>query len=352
RHCLRRRCRVDRQQFRERLDRRRAGRLDLFGTLEPLRETRRPRHRLCDLDIGREIAVLAGHESVLTRAGRRQEVPRAAAAHDPRLGRHLVELEPAALEDLRIRLAVLAEALVKAGLVAVERVRVLHDELADADQPAAWPGLIAVLGLEVVPGLRQLLVALDLPRVESERLLVRERKHVMASCAVVELEELRDRVAPRRLPELCRREHGRKPFLCPDLLELLADDLLDLAMGAPAKGRERPEARGHLPDEPGADEQLVADGLGLGRGVAQGWEKELRSLKDHALPNEATRLGSARPLPWPGRRAWPSSTVSAGASRRRSTCRSRGTARRRGFPTRPSSEPAPGPRQTRRPRPP
>ena len=41
-----------------------------------------------------------------------------------------VRLEPAPLEDARVRLLVLREARVEPGLVAVERVRVLHDELA------------------------------------------------------------------------------------------------------------------------------------------------------------------------------------------------------------------------------
>ena len=97
----------------------------------------------------------------------------------------------------------------------------------------------------------------------------------MASGAVVELEKRRDRIASGRLPELRGREHGRQPLLGADHGQFLADDLLDLPVNAPAERRERPEARGHLADEPGAHEQLVADGLSLGRGVAQGRQEEL-----------------------------------------------------------------------------
>ena len=49
---------------------------------------RRPALR--DLEVGRVVAVLAGHERVLARPGRRQEVLAAAAAHHPGLRRDLV----------------------------------------------------------------------------------------------------------------------------------------------------------------------------------------------------------------------------------------------------------------------
>ena len=136
-------------------------------------------------------------------------------------------------------------------------------------------GLVPVLGLEVVPGLWQLLVALDLTGVEGERLLVRQRKDVAPAGAILEMKDLRDRDAAGRLPELGRRQDRREPLLRPDRGELVADDLLDLPVHAPAERRERPEAGRHLADEARADEQLVADGLGLGRVVAQGRDKEL-----------------------------------------------------------------------------
>src|ERR671935_93150 len=85
----------------------------------------------------------------------------------------LTQLVVAAFEDRVVRALVAVEALVQPGLVAVERVGVLHDELADAHQPTTRPRLVAFLRAEVVPGLRQLLVRLDLARVERHRLLVR-----------------------------------------------------------------------------------------------------------------------------------------------------------------------------------
>src|SRR5262249_32470019 len=156
----------------------------------------------------------------------------------PGLRLHRLVVDSAAPEDPVVGALVRAEADVEAGVVAVERVRVLHDELADPEQPAARTGLVAILRLEVVPGLRELPVALELARVEGEGLLVREREDEVAAGTVLHVEELRDPVAARRLPELDGRQHWREPLLRADRVELLADDLLDLPMHAPAERGE------------------------------------------------------------------------------------------------------------------
>ena len=142
-------------------------------------------------------------------------------------------------------------------------------------QAAARARLVAVLGLEVVPALRKLPVALELARVEGERLLVGHRQDEPAARAILGVEDLRDLVAAGRLPELDRRQHRREPLLRADRVHLLADHLLDLAVDAPAERRERPEAGAELPDEAAADEQLVADRLRVRRRVAQRRQVEL-----------------------------------------------------------------------------
>src|SRR6188472_1027352 len=190
RHRLRGRTRVDAEELRDPLDRALAGCLDLLGCRELLREVWPRWNPARDLEISRVIAVLADDEGVLPRAGWRKEVLAAAAAHDSRLGGDLHSLDPAALEDPFVGAGVLAEALVEAGGVAVERVGVLHDELAHADQPGARPGLVAVLDGEVVEDLRQLTVALDLAGVERDGLLVRHREDELAPGPVVQLEDL------------------------------------------------------------------------------------------------------------------------------------------------------------------
>ena len=159
--------------------------------------------------------------------------------------------------------------------VAVERVRVLHDELANPQQAAARPRLVAILRLKVVPGLGQLLVALQLARVERERLFVRERQDEPPARAILDIEDLRDPDAAGRLPQLGRGEHRSEPLLRTDRVELLTDDLLDLPVHPPAERRVRPDARAELPYEAAADEQLVAHGFGVGRSVAQRRQEEL-----------------------------------------------------------------------------
>src|SRR5439155_20461129 len=110
----------------------------------------------------------------------------------------------------------------------------------------------------------QLLVALQLARVERERLLVRQRQDVPAPGAVLQAEELRNPGAAGRLPELDRRQDGREPLLGAERVELLADDLLDPPLHAPAERREAPEPGRELTDEPAAREQLVLYSLRVG----------------------------------------------------------------------------------------
>src|SRR5205085_11923232 len=123
--------------------------------------------------------------------------------------------------------------------------------------------------------LRELPVAADLAGMRRERLLVRQRQDVPAPGAVMEAEELRDPGAASRLPQLDRRQDGREPLLGAERVELLADDLLDLPVDAPAERREAPDPRRQLPDEPAADEQLVRGRLRVGGVFAKGRKEKL-----------------------------------------------------------------------------
>ena len=67
--------------------------------------------------------------------------------------------KPAALEDPAIGVVVLLVGDIQPGRVHVERVRVLHDELPHAQQSRLRPRLIAKLGLDLIPDLRQLFIA-------------------------------------------------------------------------------------------------------------------------------------------------------------------------------------------------
>jgi hypothetical protein len=174
-----------------------------------------------------------------------------------------------------VGLLVQPEAALEPFLVSVERVRVLHDELAHPQEPAPRPGLVAHLRLEVVEDLRQLAVRADLARMEGDRLLVGQREDERPAEAVLELPELGNRVAARRLPELGRRHDRHEHLLAPDRVHLLPDDLDDLLMHAPSQWEIRPQADGRLPDKATADEQAVAHGLGIARVLPEGGNEEL-----------------------------------------------------------------------------
>jgi hypothetical protein len=265
---------MEREKLRESLDRRHARRLHLLRGVTAVGQRGRPRDAARDLEISRVVAVLAGDERVLTRSGGREEVHRLLAAHDPRLRGDGGVLEAAALERTVVRLLLPPKARVQPRLVAVERVRVLHDELAHAEEPAARPGLVAILDREVVEHLRQLPVALDLACVEGHGLLVRERKEELSPRAVLEVKELGDRDATGRLPQLARREHGHQHLLAADRVLLLAHDLRDLLVDTPAQWEKAPDPRAHLADVTPPDEQLVGHGLGVRGRLAQRRDEE------------------------------------------------------------------------------
>ena len=164
-----------------------------LGAAERVRERRGTGNAARDLEVGREVSVLARDERVLTRARLREEVDRLLAPIIPDSAWTAEYVRPRSPEDPVIRLLVLPEGDLEPRLVAVERVPVLHDELAKSEQPSARTRLVALLDREVVQKLRQLPVARDLPRVERHRLLVGHRQDVVAAVPILEAEDLRDR---------------------------------------------------------------------------------------------------------------------------------------------------------------
>ena len=241
---------------------------DQAGRVLQLRlgERRRQLHRLRvgarDLDV----RGVAGRQRdvVLARRGRRHVLVGADAAHHPDVGLDAVPLEPAAVHHAVVRLAVALVVRVQPLAVAVEGVGVLHDELARAQQAGARARLVALLDLEVVEAERQVAVgAHHLGDVLRDGLLVRHRQHELGAPAVLELEQLGDRVAAAALPQLGRVQHRHQQLLAADRVHLLADDLHHLLVYAPAGRKERPQPGAELADQPRADHQLVRERLGV-----------------------------------------------------------------------------------------
>ncbi len=167
---------------------------------------------------------------------------------------------------------------VQAGLIGVERVGVLHHELAHPDQAAARPRLVTELGLEVVHDGRQLPVALDqVAQQVGNDLLVGHGQHHVPATAVLEADQLGADlgVAAGLLPQLGGVDDRHLHLLAADAVDLLADHLLDALLHAEAQRQQRVDAGAELPHVAGAHQQPVADHLGLGRIVAQAGEEEV-----------------------------------------------------------------------------
>ena len=305
---------------RDLVDRRQAGGLDLLRGGKRLGELDRLRIGRGDLDVGR-VARGERHLVLARRAGGHVLVG-AGAAHHPDIGLDPVPAQAAAVEDPRVRLALEPVGTVEALLVAVEGVGVLHQELAGPQHPRARPRLVALLGLDVEKHQRQVAVGADLAGdVVRHALLVGHREDHRRPPAVLELEQLVDRVAARLLPVLGRLEDGHQHLLASDRLHLLAQDLLDLADRAPPGREVGPEPGAELADQPGPHHQPVRGRLGVGGRVPQRRYERLAPA-GHA-GNLATRRTSPRSRP---RTCARSGAVSASSS---------GSARRRPAPTRP-----------------
>ena len=192
---------------------------------------------------------------------------RAQAPHHARVGLHDQVAQAAAVEDLAVRALVSRVGLLKGRRVGIERIGVLHQEFARAEHARARPRLVALLGLDLVPDLRQVAVRPDLTRGEPrDHLFVGHAEAHVAAVPVLQAEHLpADRLPPAGLlPELGRLEHGHRDLLATDRVHLLADDGVDLVEHALAEGKVDVDAGGELTDEASAEHESVADRLRVG----------------------------------------------------------------------------------------
>ncbi len=143
------------------LDRVRAGRSDDRRRQWRRRLRRAGGRHLGPLCVGSIAAALAAEHRVLTAFGEDHELVVFASADRAGIGLDGQELEAAAPEDVRVGPVVGAIDLVQALLIHVEGVAVEHGELAAADESTARPGLVSLLGLDLVEIERKLLPGRD-----------------------------------------------------------------------------------------------------------------------------------------------------------------------------------------------
>ena len=158
-------------------------------------------------------------------------------------------------------------ALPRALLVEIEAVGVLHQELAAAHHAEAGAHLVAELPLDVVERARQIAVALGgIAEDGGDHLLVGRPEEHLALVPVRDPQHFRPIgvVAAGLAPQVGRLDGRHQQLDRAGPVLLLAHDLLDLAEHAMAQRQPGIDAGGGLPDQPGAQHQLVADDLGVG----------------------------------------------------------------------------------------
>jgi len=160
----------------------------------------------------------------------------------------------------------------------VERVRILHRELAHAKHTRLRARLVAVLLLDLVPDLRKLFVTAQFGGQRGEHLFAGHAEPDIGAFAIRQPEHLFAHRLPAStaLPEI-RGLYGRQQkLLGSNAVHFFTGDLLDFLTDAKAKREQRVDARHQLTDKARSHQEFVADGFGVGRIVAQCRDEELR----------------------------------------------------------------------------
>ena len=244
----------------ERRDRRRVRRIEDDRLAQPVERDRLRRDRRERLDVG-GIAAGRAHERVLADRGGVQELLAARPAHQSVVGCHDHVLETEPLEDPLVGITLGHVGGFESGIRVVERVCVLHRELAAAQEPGAGPRLVAVLVLDLVDRQRQVLVrGVQVLHEKSEQLFVRGSEEIVGILAVLETE---DAVAVRLpasglLIRVAGNERREVHLVRAGVGHLIADDALDLRLDPQAQRQPREDSGGLAADVPGADEPADA----------------------------------------------------------------------------------------------
>ena len=258
--------------FDHQVDRHRARRLDLRERLELSGSARLGSARRRGFGIREVVVVLAPHEQVLTDVGEGHELVVHPAADRPGIGLDGHDVQAQSVEHALVGLVHHAVGLAQPVLVPIERVRVLHQELAPAQQPVAGTPLVPILPLHLVHVDGEVLVRRELLLDEgSNDLLLGRPQQELPAVAVLQPEELVPvGVPPSGLLPGLRRQHDRHAeLLRPRRVHLLAHDPLDLRHRAEPERHRRVDPGGHLADEGGAEQQSMRRDVGLRRIVPE-----------------------------------------------------------------------------------
>jgi hypothetical protein len=203
---------------------------------------------------------------------------REAAADRPAVGLDRPELHAEAAEDPLVGLEHPPVLSVRVRIVHMERVAVLHDELAAPHQPEARADLIAELVLDLKQVDRQLLVALDdLADDIGDDFLVSGSEAEIGALAILEAQQLLAVHLPAAalLPQFGGLNGGHQQLLTAVARELFADDVLEFADAAQRQRQVVVNAGGDFLNHAATHHELLADDVGVPGRFAVGLKKQL-----------------------------------------------------------------------------
>ena len=215
----------------------------------------------------------AGGDGVFAGFGKHHEFVGEVAADSAGIGFHGAEVEAHAGEDLVIGLLHGGVALVRAFVVHIEGVGVLHQEFTAAHEAEAGAHFVAVLGLDLVQVQGKLAIGLHFAAQEvGHHFFVGRAEAVVAVVAVLEAQEFLAVLLPAAglFPEFAGLDHRQEGFKGTGFVHFAAHDGLGLFKGTKAQRQPGVDAGSELADHARAHQQLVADHFGVGRGFFEG----------------------------------------------------------------------------------
>ena len=155
------------------------------------------RQRLGQFDVGSVVRVRAEGDGVFAGVGQHVEFVRAGAADRAGVRSHGAKLQAESGEDAAVGVVHVPVFALQIRERGMERVAVLHQELAAAHDAEARADLVAELGLDLVKMERQLAIALDVAAYDvGDDFFVGRANHEFALVAILEAQQFRSVLVP------------------------------------------------------------------------------------------------------------------------------------------------------------
>ena len=217
---------------------------------------------LSHFQVGSIVAFIRINNRIFTNRSNCHELFGIVAAHCSGITDNRAEVQPDAIENVRVSRVHVAERLIKTFFFGMERICVFHDKFTAAKQPEARTILVSILRLNLIKRNRQLFVCLDgIAHDRRKGFLVRRSQNEVTFMTILEFEKIRAIcfITPGLLPKFCRKSSRNQHFSRIDILHLFSDNCFNIAQNAICQRKICIHPRRNLLDVPTAKHQLVAD---------------------------------------------------------------------------------------------